>query len=278
MQDLALAVLRRIAEHSARVGWASSPAGPLRFAVRGPEGATPLVLLHGLGDSLAGWAQVAPLLAKKFRLHLLDLPGHGLSGRPPDWRLGTLAAAVASYAEALREPIVVGHSLGGWIALRLALSRAVCPRGLVLVNPGGATLARELWAPFRDLVSARDPAGARRYLAAAFHKPPIALRLFPREVIKAMWTDAARGVLDAVVEEDFVRDAELSTLTGLSARGGALPVRIVWGARDRLLPAGTLDFFRRAIPHAQIRLLEDAGHLPHFEAPRALAAAIAEPL
>ena len=270
MQNFALAVLRRIAEHSATVGWTSSPAGPLRYAVRGPEGAPPLLLLHGLGDSLAGWAQVAPLLARKFRVHLLDLPGHGLSGRPPDWRLPTLTRAVAHYADSLRDPLVVGHSLGGWIALRLALSRAVVPRALVLVNPGGARLAHADWAPFRALVSAKNRAGVERYLAAAFHKPPLALRLFPHEVVKAMWTDAAQGVLDAIADEDFLSAPELASLR--------LPVRLVWGTRDRLLPAGTLEFFRRAPPDAQLRPIEGAGHLPHVEAPRALAAALAEPI
>src|SRR5438105_13486752 len=95
---LALALMRGVAERGARGGWAASPAGPLRFAVRGPAQAPPLLLLHGLGDSLAGWAQVVGSLTRSYQVHLLDLPGHGLSARPPDWRLATLTAAVAHYA------------------------------------------------------------------------------------------------------------------------------------------------------------------------------------
>src|SRR5260370_13622624 len=127
MQQIALALLRGIAERGGRVGWSGSPAGPLRFAVRGPEGAQPLLLLHGLGDSLAGWAQVVGPLSRRHRIHLLDLPGHGLSPRPPDWRLSTLTAAVAHYARGLRDPGVIGHSLGAWIALRLPLSADAHP-------------------------------------------------------------------------------------------------------------------------------------------------------
>jgi pimeloyl-ACP methyl ester carboxylesterase len=67
VQQIAVVVMRGIAEHGARVGWAASPAGPLRFAVRGAAGAPPMVLLHGLGDSLAGWAQVADALLSPFR-------------------------------------------------------------------------------------------------------------------------------------------------------------------------------------------------------------------
>jgi pimeloyl-ACP methyl ester carboxylesterase len=258
--------MRAIAERGGRAGWAGSPAGPLRFAVRGPEGAPPLLLLHGLGDSLAGWAQVAGPLARRHRVHLLDLPGHGLSGRPPDWRFATLAGAVAHYARALDAPVVVGHSLGAWLALRLTLAGALRPARLMLVNPAGALLLREEWAPFRELLSARDHRGARRYLARAFHRPPLALRIFPGEVIAAMQDETVQGFLDAVREPDFLREEELASLH--------VPLRLVWGERDRLLPEGALPFFRRALPQAEVTLLPRCGHLPHLEAPRALAAAL----
>ncbi|MGZ6125837.1 MAG: alpha/beta fold hydrolase [Myxococcales bacterium] len=269
MQDIALAVMRGLAERQARVGWAVSPAGLLRYAVRGDPQGQPLLLLHGLGDSLAGWAQVAGPLARRFQVHLVDLPGHGLSQRPPDWRLRTLAGAVAQYASGLREPVIVGHSLGGWLALRLALSGAVRPAALALVNPGGALLARERWAAFRELLSANDAQGVARYLERAFHRAPLAMRLFPREVIRAMSAEACQGILDAVGEADFLREAELSSLRA--------PLRLIWGARDRLLPEGTLDFFRRALPRAELVVLDRAGHLPHLEAPRALARALLLP-
>ena len=266
LQQLALAAMRAVAERGARVGWAGTPAGALRFAVRGPEGAPPLLLLHGLGDSLAGWAQVADALARRYEVHLIDLPGHGLSRKPPDWRLRTLMDAVAHYARGLHEPLLVGHSLGGWIALRLVLSGAVRPSSIALVNPAGALLAREQWEPFRALVSARDRAGVARYLDRAFHRAPLALRLFPSAVIDAMWAESSQGILSALAESDFLREAELASVRS--------PLRLVWGARDRLLPEGTLEFFRRALPSAEVVLLEDAGHLPHLEAPRALARAL----
>jgi pimeloyl-ACP methyl ester carboxylesterase len=242
----------------------------LRFAVRGPEDAPPLLLLHGLGDSLAGWSQLAGPLSRRHRLHLIDLPGHGLSHRPPDWKLRTLVDAVASYARDLRDPILLGHSLGGWIALRLAIAQAVRPRAIVLVNPAGATLTREEWAPFRALVSARDREGVQRYFDRAFYRPPLLLRLFPSEIVKAMWAECSQGILDAVEEADFLRPAELDGLR--------TPVRLLWGTSDRMLPDGTLDFFRRALPRAEILLLEKAGHLPHLEAPRALARALLKTL
>ena len=266
IQQLGLAALRALAERGARVGWAATPAGGVRFAVRGPAGAQPMLLLHGLGDSLAGWAQVVGPLSRRYRVHLLDLPGHGLSHRPPDWRLGTLAGAVAHYARDLREPVLVGHSLGGWLALKLALSGAIRPASVALINPAGALLDREEWEPFRALVSARDRRGVARYLDRAFHRAPLALRLFPSPVIRAMWAESAQGILDGIAEDDFLLEAQLAALR--------VPLRLIWGARDRLLPEGSLAFFRRALPQADLVLLEDTGHLPHLETPRALARAL----
>src|SRR5258708_23569525 len=127
MQRIALALMRGIAERGGRVGWAGSPAGPLRFAVRGPEGAQPILLLHGLGDSLAGWAQVVGPLSRRHRVHLIDLPGHGLSHRPPDWRLSTLTAAVAHYASGLRGPGLGRLSPGAGLAPPLPLLGAGPP-------------------------------------------------------------------------------------------------------------------------------------------------------
>jgi pimeloyl-ACP methyl ester carboxylesterase len=108
-----------------------------------------------------------------------------------------------------------------------------------------------------------------RYLKSAFHRAPLTMRLFPNEVIRAMSAEACQGILDAVEEEDFLPEAELSSLRA--------PLRLIWGAMDRLLPEGTLEFFRRALPGAEVVMLERAGHLPHLEAPRALARALLLP-
>jgi pimeloyl-ACP methyl ester carboxylesterase len=265
---VALAILRGLAERGADVGYAHGPAGPLRYAVRGPRGARQMLVLHGLADSIAGWARVLPFLARRHRVHIVDLPGHGLSGTPPDYRLSTLVAAVAHYAARLEAPLLVGHSLGGWLAARLASGAAARSAfsGLVLVNPGGAALPAGEWRSFRALLEQGD---ARAYLERAFHSPPLALRLFPGEVTRALGAPSARAFLAGLQAPDFLAPAELASLQ--------LPVRLVWGESDRLLPAGTLPFFRSHLPRAEVTLLANAGHLPHFEAPRALARAIAAP-
>lgn len=258
-----LSFLRGLAERGAQVGFVHG----LRYAVRGPAGAPELLLLHGLGDSIAGWARVLPALSRTHRVHILDLPGHGLSASPRDFRLQTLLEPLSRYAEGLRAPVLVGHSLGGWLAARLASSALSRAQGLVLVNPAGALLPAADWGTFRDLLERGDP---KAYLERAFHRAPVALRLFPGEVARALSAPVTRSILSAVAAEDFLRDSELASLR--------IPARIVWGERDRLLPASTLPFFRRNLPGAELMTLPRAGHLPHVESPVELARAIALPL
>jgi pimeloyl-ACP methyl ester carboxylesterase len=272
LPGLATALLRRLAERGARVGTLHG----LRFAVRGAAGAPELLVLHGLGDSIAGWARVLGPLSRTHRVHIVDLPGHGLSAAPRDFRLATILEPLARYAAGLVAPVIVGHSLGGWLAARLALLLEGTPsigvpqstaRGLILINPAGALLPEGEWTVFRQLF---DRADARTYLKRAFHAAPIALRLFPGEIARAMASPATRAFLAAVSREDFLRDAELASLR--------MPVRIIWGEHDRLLPSGSLPFFRAQLPRAEIVVLRGAGHLPHLEAPAKLARAIAAPM
>ena len=82
-----------------------------------------------------------------------------------------------------------------------------------------------------------------------------------------MSAPACQGILDSLSESDFLREVDAVRM----------PLRLIRGARDRLLPDGTLEFFRRALPRAEVVVLEDAGHLPHIETPRALARALLAP-
>jgi pimeloyl-ACP methyl ester carboxylesterase len=137
---------------------------------------------------------------------------------------------------------------------------------LCLVNPAGALVPAEEMSEFVALLHPRDAADARRYLALAFHKPPLALRLAPGEVIKAMRSAATQGFLGALEDGDFLRADELRSLR--------VPARVLWGRHDRFLPPATLGFFRRHLPAARVELLERAGHCPHLEVPGELARAI----
>lgn len=269
-ETLPFALLRSLAEAFAESGYFLGPTGPLRFFLRGPREAPPLLLLHGLGDTGPGWLQALPLLARRYRVHVLDLPGHGLSAAPPDWALPTMLSAVRAYAKTLDRPLVVGHSLGGWLGARLVLEGAVQTRGLVLVNPAGAGLARADWEAFSGIVAARDVRAAREYLRRAYHRAPPLLRAFPGEVVKVMSAPNARGLLAAIAEADFLTGEELLRLR--------VPLRLVWGLSDRFLPEGSFAFFRDHLPGVDVIQLARTGHCPHLESPLLVGRAIVKPL
>jgi len=266
-EPLALSVLRKLAEIGGDVSSLETPAGRVRVSSRGPRGAPELLVFHGLGDSIGGWAQASIPWLRKFRVHLVDLPGHGLSDAPPDASQETMLSALRVVGKRFPDARLVGHSLGGWLALKLILDGSISPHELVLVNPGGATLPRAEYESFAALTQAADAEGARKYLRAAFHSPPKALELFPGAVLKAMRSPAISNFLKAVKEKDFIAPGELKKL--------AMPVRLIWGESDRLLPKGTLPFWKQELHGARLVLLEKAGHVPHLERPFALASAVA---
>lgn len=262
-------MLRKLAEAGGVTEHLLTPAGLWRLSSRGAESRPQLLVIHGLGDSIAGWAQASLPLLTRFRVHLVDLAGHGLSEAPPDWSQATLLQGVRAVVQRFPTARLVGHSLGAWLLLKLILRGELLPRELVLVNPGGATLPREEWEPFKKLILADSPAGARAYLRRAFHSPPRALELFPGEVIRQMRAPAISGFLGAVQESDFIAPGALASLS--------IPTRVIWGQSDRLLPVGTLPFWQRELPRARFVLLDKAGHCPHLERPLALARAVAAP-
>ncbi len=161
-------------------------AGGLRLHYRdqGEPQAPVLLLLHGYGDSYASWEAWAQLLQPGYRVISLDLPGHGLTAAPSDYRLDAdaLAALVRDFAQALKLPpyVVAGNSMGGGVAWKLALLAPEQLRGLVLVGPHAGRCADAHRARARAGAlpgpGARDlGAGlqsARRRTAGPFRSPP----------------------------------------------------------------------------------------------------------
>ncbi|MEV4458943.1 alpha/beta hydrolase [Microbispora sp. NPDC049633] len=115
---------------------ASVQANGVRIAYRtyGTDGGVPLVLLHGLGEGMADWAGVAPVLAAHRHVYALDLRGHGASGRPGTYGLELMRDDVLAFLDALSLGTVdvIGHSMGGLVAYLLAAERPDRVRTLIL--------------------------------------------------------------------------------------------------------------------------------------------------
>ena len=245
----------------------AAPAGEMVYFEGGSGDA--VVLLHGAGNQAGNWNAVVPALAARHRLLIPDLPGHGESA-PKSGPL-PLAGAVAALdalltARAASEPVtLVGNSMGGWIALLYAREHPTRLRRVVLVN--GGAIRGEMPTGFTLLPKNRVEA---RAMLAALIGPQTPLP--PDFVLDDLVEKIARGALPRTMtgfRESDLLDDQLDDL--------AVPVALVWGDADQLLPPAYAERQRAAIPGATLALLPGCGHVPQAECPEALLAVL-EPL
>ncbi|MFU8854724.1 alpha/beta fold hydrolase [Micromonospora sp. SL1-18] len=256
-----------------------------RIAGAGP----PVVLLHGIGRTLEDFAAQHELLARDHRVISLDLPGHGGSA-PLDTphTLPALASAVAGFLDAagVADPVrLVGNSLGGAVAMRLTADQPARAASLVLVNSAGfgreVTVALRLLAlrPLGRLLLRPHPAVARRTERAIFHDPA-----YVTEERIATALAVARQPHAAQVMLELIRS--LGTWRGVRPRWREelltmvaaldLPMLVVWGDRDLILPAHHLAVARARLPKARCHLFRDTGHMPQIERAAAFHALVTE--
>lgn len=238
----------------------------------------PLVLIHGLTGAAANWSELAPPLSERFRVLVPDLPGHaGSSALPATVGLDGFAARVHALAERERllPAAVAGHSLGGLVALRLALRHPSDVSALVLAATAGiesTTCRARFWlGVFARLRPGKWIAPGRRLAEA----PGFARRLVfgPLEVADPL-SLSARAV-DGFLQSAFLHSDVLGAMRALVRDDprlelGALtcPRLVLWGARDRQLPIGDGYELARRLG-ADFRAIADCGHLLIGERPDA---------
>jgi pyruvate dehydrogenase E2 component (dihydrolipoamide acetyltransferase) len=238
----------------------------------------PLVFLHGLGGSQSTWQALLPSLVERRRVCALDLPGHGQSDKPTpaeaNYSLAGLAGAVSEALAALNlsPAILVGHSLGGAVAISLALARPDLVRGLVLVDSAG--LGDEISPDLLERVAAEPSRSeARRLLELFFHDHRFILDSGIDETYQA---HVAPGGLEALRATAAASFGPAGQRTGLPRRLGELrmPVLIIWGAEDRVIPAAHAAAGAAAIAGARSLVLAGVGHVPQIEDADGVARAI----
>lgn len=246
----------------------------LAMLVAGPKNANPtLVFLHGLGGSLSSWTNVMPAFADRYRVAAIDLPGHGGSDKPDpdatDYSLAGLATAVgeAIAAANLVPAVIVGHSLGGAVALQVALDRPKLVRGLVLIDSAG--IGPEINPELLDRVEAepsRDE--VRKLLELFFEDKKLVLDRGIDEMYRGQTSPGADAALKAVAAAAFNRDGQLINLRSRLAEVTA-PVHLIWGEHDRVLPLHHAWSAASFLPYAWIDVIDGIGHVPQVEAPAA---------
>lgn len=255
----------------------------LRYFLGGPQGAPPVVLVHGLGGCAANWVDVAPSLAERYRVLVPELPGHGLSAplpAVPNLAVFADRLAVLADRERMLPATFVGHSLGGVVAVRLALRRPDAVSALVLAATAGISSAtRRAKYGLRIL----GIIGPRRLVAP--WAGSVAGSPFLRQAVFGHWGAADPLILSRAAVDGFLEGTRLTSDSVSAARAlvrddirselGELrcPVLVLWGARDNQLPlADGFEFARRL--GAPLRVIADCGHLLIGERPDLCAEAI----
>ena len=253
------------------------------------EGEGPvLLLIHGIAGCKENWDEVIGGLAERCTVIAPDLPGHGASGRPAgDYSLGAMAATMRDLLLALghERATLVGHSLGGGIAMQFSYLFPEHTERLVLVSSGGLgktvnPLLRSAALPGSELVVSGLGHGARA--VGAVLGPAVR---FSGLSVQPDLAEIGRGMTRLADAE--TRAAFLSTLRAVVGPVGQrvfagdklylaaeMPTLIVWGDRDPIIPVGHARRAHAAMPRSELVLLEGVGHMPLVEAPGALVEAI----
>ncbi len=235
----------------------------LRLFETGPGDGAPVVLLHGFGADLDTWMFVQPLLAQGHRTIAFDLPGHGGSVKEvgagdPDSFVAAIAAGLAALGVARAH--LVGHSLGGALAVRLALDRPEQAASLSLIAAAG--LGPEINAAFIDgFVKATRRREAAEVLALLVHDPALVSRKMVEDVLRYKRLDGVDRALSAIAASWFGGGRQHLDLTERIA-ALPMPVQLIWGREDRIIPVAHAEAFRSRLP---VHILGEVGHLPHME-------------
>ena len=242
--------------------YAETAAGRLRYTVQG-EGAETVLLIHGFGGDLDNWLFNLDALAAESTVVAFDLPGHGPAPTPiPETTVPGLADAVVDFMDAaeVEAAHLVGHSLGGAIALALAASAPGRVRSVTLVCPAG--LGPEINREYIDgFVSSASRRQLKPVLENLFADAGLVNRSLVDGVLKYKRLDGVTESLTALAEGVFPGGAQRWVEPGTVARLG-VPVLVVWGAEDRIVPAAHAE----AAAGATVEIVEGAGHMVQMEA------------
>jgi pimeloyl-ACP methyl ester carboxylesterase len=256
--------------------------GTLHYLTAGDAERPPLVLVHGRGSASILWYPIITRLAEQRRILAVDLPGWGLSAGVPFsgktgedavnwWRDGVLAAI--DYVR-ITQFALLGHSLGGMVSMAVAAARPAAVTTLLLEDPAGFPGKISLWA---RLFFALEPERLARLT-------PQALLTWTRQRLAPAPSETADMASALVTLNRLLETQRASGVTAfnrlLSIRGGSysmehalpkltMPTHIMLGERDPLIPRAVVQAGMRAIPHADLTLIPDAGHNPHLEQPTA---------
>jgi pyruvate dehydrogenase E2 component (dihydrolipoamide acetyltransferase) len=234
-----------------------------------------VLLVHGYGGDRNSWLFLQEPMAARHRMYALDLPGHGTSSKDVgDGSFGTLADAILAVLDAIgaERAHLVGHSLG---AAAAAAAAARDPRrisSLTLIAPVG--FGPEINAGYlRSFADAQTRRELKPVVGQLFADETLVTRQLVDDLLAYKRLDGVDAALHTLLGTLLDGDSQRTdSAAALAAAGGAVPVTVVWGREDRIIPAAQAE----AVADAARHLLDGAGHMPHMERPAEVQAAIEE--
>ena len=235
----------------------------------------PLVLLHGLGASWITWSLNIEPQARHFTVYALDLPGHGDSDKPEiDYSIPSGVRFIQAFLNVLKldRVALVGNSIGGLFAFRVAREAPQKVSQVVLV--GAAGLGREVSWGLRfsalpligELLHIPNVVTLKGLARGLFYQPQAIERQILEELRRVRnQSEARRAVIKAIrsgihfwgMKREFVSPLDLNSLT--------MPVLVVWGAQDRILPVQHAYQVARECPRVRVEVFPQCGHWPQME-------------
>lgn len=251
-----------------------------RYLMAG-DGPTTVVFIHGFGSTADSWRNNFSALASKYTVVAVDVRGFGYTSRDPasEYSPRAFATHVATFLDQLgvRRPVLVGHSLGGEVAMRIALQRPDDVAGLVLVGSAGAPgrsrpTAPPVPEPLRTAVLRllESPRVVRWGLEAAFYDDSKVDREMVRQYRRPLQVEGAEEMLwrMARTRTPALNASEIAQLR--------VPTVLVWGKQDALVPLSDGIELAATIPGARLVVVDRAGHMVHEERPDVVNAIIDE--
>jgi pyruvate dehydrogenase E2 component (dihydrolipoamide acetyltransferase) len=235
----------------------------IRHMKAGPETGTPVVFVHGFGGDYLGWAFNQGAVAEDRPTYALDLPGHG--GSTKEVGGGTLDELTRVFLDYLDTIGVgtahlVGHSMGGAIAVSVALQAPERVAALTLIAPAG--FGREISGTFiRGFINESRPRKLRPILEMLVADPAVVTAEMVEEVLKFKRLDGAVAAIETIANAIFDGDTQRDSLR---ARLGEIkvPIRVAWSEQDQILPIAHSEGLPASI---EVTRLTGAGHIPHIE-------------
>jgi pyruvate dehydrogenase E2 component (dihydrolipoamide acetyltransferase) len=247
-------------DQDAQYDFADTRAGSLRYAKRGSGGES-VILIHGFGGDLDNWLFNIDALAEKSTVYALDLPGHGQSTKAlAKPSLASMTVALAGFMDELgiASAHLVGHSMGGAIAMQLASDYPKKVKSLTLICSSG--LGPEFGNYVENFIAAQSRKDLKPALESLFADKSLVSRQLVDDVLKYKRLDGVDALLKELNTALF-RGGRQHDATGAKLKGKLPPTLVIWGKEDQVIPVAHAN----ALQGAKVHVLENAGHMVFME-------------